>query len=153
MSEFLSLTWDDVNFERGTVSVKAGYAKNGASRSIPMNELLKRTLEEVRIKDSAVFRNRSGKPYKSIRTAFEGAVKRAEIDDFTFHDLRHTFAGRLVMGGVDLPTVKELMGHKAIKMTLRYAHLSDRHKQRAVEILVPPFFPPCDETEEAVSSK
>ena len=55
--------------------------------------------------------------------------------DFTFHDLRHTFASRLVMAGVDLPTVKELMGHKSIAMTLRYMHLSIDHKQRAVRAL------------------
>ena len=142
-TELLSLTWDDVDFERATVAVKAGYAKNGESRSIPMNELLKQTLEEVRISEGAVFRSRTGQPYKSIRTAFTSALKRAEIEDFTFHDLRHTFASRLVMGGVDLPTVKELMGHKDITMTLRYAHLSDRHKQKAVEVLLPTYFTTC----------
>ena len=133
-SELLSLTWDDVDFERGTVSVRAGYAKNGESRSIPMNEVLRKTLEEI-VGEGAVFRSRTGQPYKSIDTAFYSAVKRAEIEDFHFHDLRHTFASRLVMAGVDLPTVKELMGHKDIKMTLRYAHLSDDHKQKAVNLL------------------
>ncbi len=152
-SELLSLTWDDIDFERSTVSVKAGYAKNGESRSIPMNELLKQTLQEVKILEGAVFRSRSGKPYRSIRTAFTTALKRAAITDFTFHDLRHTFASRLVMGGVDLPTVKELMGHKDITMTLRYAHLSDSHKQRAVEILVPPYFTPCENMEKVVVHK
>ena len=60
---------------------------------------------------------------------------RAGLEDFTFHDLRHTFASRLVMAGVDLPTVKELLGHKSIAMTLRYTHLSTDHKQRAVRAL------------------
>ncbi len=137
-SELLSLTWDDVDFARGAVTVKAGYAKNGESRSIPMNDVLKHTLELSKTFEGAVFRNRNGKPYKSVNTAFKNAVRRAEIEDFTFHDLRHTFASRLVMGGVDLPTVKELMGHKDIKMTLRYAHLSDDHKQKAVDILAMP---------------
>ena len=144
MSELISLTWEDVDFDRRTVTVKAGYAKNGESRSVPINELLKRTLEEVRISDGAVFRSRTGQPYRSVRTAFMTAVKRAEIVDFTFHDLRHTFASRLVMGGVDLTTVKELMGHKEITMTLRYAHLSDDHKQRAVEILSAPNSAPLE---------
>jgi integrase len=65
-----------------------------------------------------VFCNRYGRPYRSYRTAFESAVRKAGIEDFTFHDLRHTFASRLVMAGVDLPTVKELLGHKDITMTL-----------------------------------
>ncbi len=137
-SELLSLTWDDVNFQRRVVTVQAGYAKNGESRSVPMNDVLKRTLELSKTFEGAVFRNRHGQPYKSVNTAFTNAVKRAEIEDFTFHDLRHTFASRLVMGGVDLPTVKELMGHKDITMTLRYAHLSDDHKQKAVDILASP---------------
>ena len=55
--------------------------------------------------------------------------------DFTFYDLRHTFASRLVMSGVDLPTVQALMGHKDISMTFRYTHLSSDHKQRAVRTL------------------
>ena len=59
-------------------------------------------------------------------------MRKAEIKDFTFHDLRHTFASRLVMAGVDLPTVKELLGHRDISMTMRYTHLSSNHKQTAV---------------------
>ena len=73
-------------------------------------------------------------------------MRKAEIVGFTFHDLRHTFAGRLVMAGVDLPTVKELLGHRDISMTMRYTHLSSDHKQAAVGKLeqfaakVPAFF-------------
>ena len=59
-------------------------------------------------------------------------LKRANIKDFHFHDLRHTFASQLVMSEVDLTTVKELLGHKDIKMTLRYAHLAPEHKMEAI---------------------
>ncbi len=134
-SELLSLTWEEVDFEKQNITVKAGYAKNGESRTIPMNDVLTATLEEVRIdvtESGSVFRNRNGAPYRSFRTAFERAVRKSLIPDFTFHDLRHTFASRLVMSGVDLPTVKDLMGHKNINMTLRYSHLSSEHKRSAV---------------------
>lgn len=103
-----------------------------------MNELLTTTLEAVRIKYPAAkvaFLSRVGTAYRSFRTTFENAVRAVRIADFRFHDLRHTFASRLVMAGVDLPTVKEWMGHKDIKMTLRYTHLSSGHKQAAVRAL------------------
>ena len=118
--------------------VRAGYVKNGESRSIPMNDVLTTTLQAVKMKASTegpVFRTPRGGPYHNFRTAFERAVQQAGLEDFTFHDLRHTFASRLVMAGVDLPTVKELLGHKGIAMTLRYTHLSIDHKQRAVKAL------------------
>jgi integrase len=67
------------------------------------------------------------------RTFFQSACKRAGVRGFVWHDLRHTFASRLVMNGVDIPTVMDFMGHKDIKMTMRYAHLSKDHKARMVE--------------------
>jgi integrase len=70
-----------------------------------------------------------------VKRAFHTACRRASIHDFTFHDLRHTFASHLVMAGVDLPTVRDLLGHRTLSMTLRYAHLSPRHKANAVAFL------------------
>lgn len=124
-----------MDFKRRMITVQAAYAKNGESRSIPMNDVLHAILEEVRINSvetGPVFLNRNGTPYRSFRTAFKRAVQAAEISDCVFHSLRHTFASRLFMSGVDLPTVKELMGHKNISMTLRYSHLSSDHKRNAV---------------------
>ena len=82
-----------------------------------------------------MFSSKKGEPYGDIRRSFRTALKRAGIENFRFHDLRHTFASHLVMSGVDLKTVQELMGHKTINMTLRYAHLSPDHKRKAVENL------------------
>jgi hypothetical protein len=62
-------------------------------------------------------------------------LRKSGIKEFRFHDLRHSFASQLVMSGVDLNTVRELLGHKDITMTLRYSHLAPSHKQRAVDIL------------------
>jgi integrase len=138
-SELLSLTWADVDFRRRVVTVRAAYAKNGESRSVPMNAVLTATLQRVRMNASdatgPVFCSRNGAPYRSFRTAFERAVRHARIEGLVFHDLRHSFASRLVMSGVDLPTVQALMGHKEISMTLRYTHLTTDHKQRAVRAL------------------
>ena len=132
-SELLSLTWQDVDFQRRMVTVQAGYAKNGESRSLLMNTSLTTTLKALRMNapdDCAVFRTSQGTPYRNFRTTFERAVCQAALSDFTFHDLRHTFASRLVMSGVDLPTVQLLLGHTGIAMTLRYTHLTSDHKAR-----------------------
>jgi site-specific recombinase XerD len=71
----------------------------------------------------------------SLRHAFERVVKDAGIDDFRFHDLRHSFATRLVQNGVDLYKVKELLGHKSISMTMRYAHHCPESLRSSVKIL------------------
>ena len=83
----------------------------------------------------SVFRTHAGTPYQHIAKVFGAACRRAELTDVTFHDLRHTFASRLVMAGVDLPTVQALMGHKTIAMTMRYTHLAPGHKRTAIAVL------------------
>jgi site-specific recombinase XerD len=77
----------------------------------------------------------NGSPYTDIKHSFMKACNAAQLADLHFHDLRHTFASHLVMSGIDLTTVKELLGHKDIKMTIRYAHLAPSHKMKAVDIL------------------
>ena len=75
----------------------------------------------------------SGTRLDNVKRGFNTTLKLAKIEDFRFHDLRHTFASRLVMAGVDINTVRELMTHSDIKMTLIYAHLTDDHKAAALE--------------------
>lgn len=70
-----------------------------------------------------------------MRTSFTNAVKRTGIPHVRFHDLWHTSAGQLVMGGVDIRTVQELLCHKDIRMTMRYSHLAPDHMKNAVRIL------------------
>jgi integrase len=76
-----------------------------------------------------------GKPLKDIRTAFENACNRAGIKNLTFHTLRHTFATRLVLSGVDLATVSKLLGHSTIQMTMRYSHPTPEALKNAVSKL------------------
>ena len=81
------------------------------------------------------FCKEDGSKIKSIRTAFKAACRRADIKDFHFHDTRHTFASWLAMSGESLYTIADLLGHKSIEMTKRYAHLSEKRKKEAAERL------------------
>ena len=111
--------------------------KNGERREIPINQTLRQALQGIvrRLNSPYVFVDGEGQRYLDIKRSFHSALRKAGIKDFTFHDLRHTFASQLVMKGVDIATIKELLGHKTLTMTLRYAHLSPSHKVSAVELL------------------
>ena len=132
-SEILRLKWEDIDFKQKIIFVRD--SKNNESREIPICDQLISTLRDLKFKSPYVFARENGKPFICIKTAFQNAVKRAGIKDFRFHDLRHTFASHLIMSGVDLMTVKDLLGHKTINMTLRYSHLSPDHKRHAVNSL------------------
>ena len=133
--EILGLKWQDIDFTRGIIYLHN--TKNGEKREVPANETAKTALlKTLKHPESPyVFCDNNGRPFGSIRKSFFTALKKAGIINFRFHDLRHVFGSHLVMAGVDLNTVRELMGHKTIEMTLRYAHLSPDHKRRAVDIL------------------
>lgn len=133
--EILTLKWADVNLRTKVITVLN--SKNGEKREVPINEDLARILFRVpkNSKSPYVFCKDDGTPYGSVKVSFNSALGRAKIKNFRFHDLRHTFASRLVMRGVDLKTVQELLGHKDMTMTLRYSHLSPDHKRAAVEKL------------------
>ena len=133
-AEIQNLKWGDVNFHRGFITLRR--TKNGEKRFIPMNQIVRETLISVRKQpqSSYIFCGKEDLPF-NFRKSFDTAVKKSGILNFRFHDLRHTFASHLVMAGVDLNTVRELLGHKTVGMTLRYSHLSPDHKTRAVELL------------------
>jgi integrase len=134
--EILGLKWDtNVDLKHGFILL--AHTKNGMRREIPINATLRSMLRNLprRLDVQYLFFDpANGQPYRDVKKSFASALKRAKISDFHFHDLRHTFASHLVMTGVDLATVKELLGHADIKMTLRYAHLAPSHKVKAMEI-------------------
>jgi integrase len=134
-AEALTLKWEDVDFRRALLTVRAAYAKSGEGRAININSILKAALKELKERSRAeyVFAKRDGSPFKSIRTAFKTACKHAKLTGVTPHTLRHTFASRLAMAGVDVRTIQELGGWKELEMLQRYAHLSPSHKAEAVE--------------------
>ncbi len=134
-SEILGLKWKDVDFKNKRVTVLK--SKNNEIRSIPMNETVYRELDNIsgNAENGYLFHNRDGKPFGDIRRSFDRVLEDAGIENFRFHDLRHTFASHLVMKGCNIQTVQQLMGHKDIKMTMRYSHLSRAHLEEAVSKL------------------
>lgn len=133
--EIFHLKWHDINYNNGLIYLLK--TKNGEKREIPMNESVKNILFRVKKNPDSpyVFCSFDGRPFDNIKRSFKSVLRKAGISDFRFHDLRHTFASQLIMNGVDLLTVKELLGHKSIEMTLRYSHLSCNHKKQAVRAL------------------
>ena len=118
--------------QRGNIVERS---KNNRSRKVPMNSTVAAELGRLRGNGTPfVFTQRAGERPKSI-AAFATACRRAGMGHVRFHDLRHTFATNLVMGGIDLVTVKEILGHNDISMTVRYSHPSNERKMAAVELI------------------
>ena len=135
--EILSLTWNSVDLQNGFILLDR--TKNGERREIPINDTLRDALNKIpkRIDGEGYvfFDPITGERYGDVKNSFRTVCKKAKILDFKFHDLRHTFASQLVMAGADITTVKELLGHKTLTMTLRYSHLSPSHRTKAVNLL------------------
>ena len=129
--EILNLRWTDVDFSRRLVRILK--SKNGEKRSIPMTKTVYELLRNQNVRDI------SGRVFpvsaRCLRQGYEKAIRKAVLHNLTFHDLRHTFATRLVQNGVDLYKVKELLGHKTIAMTMRYSHHYPESLRSSVEIL------------------
>jgi len=142
-SEQYNLKWDCVDFERRQLTIPR--SKHGGIRYIPLNDSALRALLALRVRGDGsgrvmVLANgghgyHAGHALKTPREWFSSACRLAGVSDFRWHDLRHTFASRLVMAGVGLRDVQELMGHKTIAMTCRYAHLAPSHQLAAIRHL------------------
>jgi integrase len=137
--ELFGLLWCDINFSARVLTVNDSVAKSGKTRHIPLSkeawEVLHKWQQQCG-ENRLVFPGKNGERFIHIKKSWGGVLDDAEIIDFRFHDLRHHFASKLVMAGVDLNTVRELLGHADIQITLRYAHLAPEHKARAVEKLI-----------------
>ncbi|KJZ46020.1 site-specific integrase [Pseudomonas fluorescens] len=136
--ELFDLKWSAVNFDTKTITVRGDTTKTNETRHIPMNTEALSVLErwkEQSPKHQFVFPGQDGGRLEDVKSAWLKLLERAKIEKFRWHDMRHDFASRLVMAGVPLNTVRELLGHSDIKMTLRYAHLAPGTKAAAVELL------------------
>jgi len=137
VGEIFSLCWSNVDLEKNILNVFA--PKTQKIRGIPINKDARRVLEfwVLGKRNEFVFYNPdTGKPFVDLKIGFKLACKKAEIDGVTWHTLRHTFASRLVDRGVDIVTVKELLGHSSIMVTMRYTHTNLESKRAAVEKLL-----------------
>ncbi len=136
--ELFDLKWPAVNFDTRTVTVAGDTAKTSDTRHIPMNKEVFGVLDGWKKQgaDSQyVFPGQGGGRLEDVKSAWLNLLSRAQIEAFRWHDMRHDFASRLVMAGVPLNTVRDLLGHADIKMTLRYAHLAPGTKAAAVELI------------------
>lgn len=136
--EIFNLKWQDINLKNKTLTVQGATSKSGETRYIPLNSeslTILKLWKKQSSKGEYVFPAKDGNRMDNIKSAWTSIRESTKIKDFRFHDLRHTFASKLVMKGVPLNTVRELLGHSDLKTTLRYAHLAPDHKADAVSLL------------------
>ena len=132
-TEIFNLKWKNVTDK--FITIESAYSKTGQTRHIPLNDKAKIVLNNLPKVSDWVFTGDEGKPITTIQKGFRNILKEADIENFRLYDLRHSFASKLVMNGIDLYSVAELLGHSDIEMTKVYAHLSPDHLQKAVDIL------------------
>ncbi|MBF0455564.1 MAG: site-specific integrase [Magnetococcales bacterium] len=134
-TEIMNLRWGDVDIEKGRITLLE--TKNGEIRVVPLvgpaQEEMKRLSKVRRIDSDFCFPRTDGKKPLDIRKAWEAAIKLAEVENFHFHDLRHSCASYLAMSGASLAEIAEVLGHKTLSMVRRYAHLSEAHTAGVVE--------------------
>jgi integrase len=135
--EILGMRWEDIDFEKKQIVLPR--TKNGSIRYVPMvttvGQVIKKIFEEETIMDSShhVFPSLNLERYLDIRTAWLFALKRAGITGFRFHDLRHSVGSFLAMTGTPQRVIAEILGHKDMRMTHRYTHLSQNHLADSLE--------------------
>ncbi len=155
--ELFGLRRQDVDLSAALLTVEGRTAKSNRTRHVPLNaealEILQKWMDQaVDASDSAlVFAARGGERLDNVATSWRALVKKAGLKGIRFHDLRHSFASRLLQRGADLAVVRELLGHSDFKLTLRYSHLVLDNKRAAVDLLSKPL--PVTEEAAAESRK
>jgi integrase len=132
--EMLALSWTDIDLKERLLTVRGASAKSGDTRYMPLNDEAVTLLKDWREDSTEI--DRVFPVTTSFKTSWGALLKRAGIAKFRWHDLRHHFASRLVQAGVPLNTVRELLGHGSLAMTLRYAHLAPNQTRDAVSKLI-----------------
>jgi integrase len=137
LSEALRLDWKNVDLARGEVQFLA--TKNGDSRGVPLHPRAVRALRGLKGRSGAVFRRPDGKPYEPnpkggvpVKTAFKGACRRAGIEDFTIHSIRHSWATLHYRTSRDLPSLMRLGGWRTQSMVVRYLHVNVGHLTQSI---------------------
>jgi len=136
IGDIFSLRWSSVDLHKRVLAIFS--QKPQKLYEVPINAEARKVLEAWWLgkKNEFVFYNpETGKPFVDLKAGFALACQKAEISGVTWHTLRHTFASRLVNSGVDIVTVKELLGHSSLSVTMRYAHTNFDSKRAAVEKL------------------
>ena len=140
--ELLSLRWANVDFERGLIHVMNSQrekTKSGHSRSIPMNQIARRELlglyRQTGHTEYVFFNDKTKNPRTDLKHGFGSACRLAGLEDFHFHDLRHTAATRLADAGTNTREIMAILGHRCIQTSARYTHATDEGLRRAMEAL------------------
>jgi len=131
--DIFNLQWKEVDFDRRRLS--AFVQKTRQVLIIPLNDSAYGVLEGwsgMRKGPYVFFNQMTGDRFRDLKAGFKLACKQAGLEGVTWHTLRHTFASRLLAKGADIVTVKELLGHSTIVVTMRYAHTNVEAKERAV---------------------
>ncbi|MCP4628148.1 MAG: site-specific integrase [bacterium] len=133
-TELLTLKWDQIR--NGQLYIKG---KGEKRREVPINDDMSDLLKDIRrregLRSNYVFTYQGQPITNTVENSFKSALRRAGIENFRFHDLRHTFASWFVMRGGDLKTLQEILGHSDIATTMRYAHLSKAHKAKSINLV------------------
>jgi len=132
--EILNLRWNDVDFDGGFIHIRE--SKTSKIRKIPTNQAVRDAINRIDRAGEFIFHNpKTGTRLNDFYRSWNKTRKAAGVPELRFHDLRHTAATMMVQGGIDLVTVRDILGHTSIRMTVKYAHSTPESRVRAVNVL------------------